>query len=443
MSAQNRIECVTDLSQGVRMVRLGRLFAQSDSAAHRLSIAVKEGALDADLSGMTATCLLIRADDSTVTIPGNISGSTVTVTLTSSCYEVPGHFSLIVKVAGSGVSTAVFWADGTVTRSSTDIIVDPDHIVPDLAALLAQIENIDRATEGVEEAVSAASTAAASATTAAGQATTAAGQATTAASAADTAASSATSAATAANTAASSANTAATAADTAADRANDAADAVIAELVPQISIGTVTAVSDPADAAVTMTGTASQPVLNFALPRGQDGARGLDGPGSLYLESTDTAQITTITVPDAVEDIDATLIPMSSSDDTAVSTVIASLQSQITALSGQITTLSGLIEAITPVTVGVTLAANGWVYDSTAGTRSQTVAIPNVTLTANATCYADLNLASAAASSMEELELNWQKVLRVYVDANGLTAVCVADNYPYINLPVLVRIERR
>lgn len=436
MSAQNRIECVTDLSQGVRMVRLGRLFAQSDSAAHRLSIAVKEGALDADLSGMTATCLLIRADDSTVTIPGNISGSTVTVTLTSSCYEVPGHFSLIVKVAGSGVSTAVFWADGTVTRSSTDIIVDPDHIVPDLAALLAQIENIDRATEGVEEAVSAASTAATSATTAAGQATTAAGQAT-------TAATSATTAATAANTAASSANTAAAAADTAADRANDAADAVIAELVPQISIGTVTSVSDPADAAVTMTGTASQPVLNFALPRGQDGARGLDGPGSLYLESTDTAQITTITVPDAVEDIDATLIPMSSSDDTAVSTVIASLQSQITALSGQITTLTGLIEAITPVTVGVTLAANGWVYDSTAGTRSQTVAIPNVTLTANATCYADLNLASAAASSMEELELNWQKVLRVYVDANGLTAVCVADNYPYINLPVLVRIERR
>lgn len=54
----------TDMRDGVKMQRLGRLFASGDKAAHTFKIKVK----GADLSGYSANGYMIRANNDTVPI---------------------------------------------------------------------------------------------------------------------------------------------------------------------------------------------------------------------------------------------------------------------------------------------------------------------------------------------------------------------------------------
>lgn len=173
MSASNIINVKTDLALGVQKHRLGRLFAANDKLAHTINVTVLHDGAAADLSGQTITAYFIRQDEATVMVNGTLSGNVATVTLPSACYAKPGYFSLIIKASGD-VSTAIFWADGTITRTSTDIIVDPEHIVPSLEELLAQISVMQTATAAANTATGKANTAAGNADTKAGLADTAA-----------------------------------------------------------------------------------------------------------------------------------------------------------------------------------------------------------------------------------------------------------------------------
>ena len=268
----NRLEFTTDLAQGVRMVRIGRLFAQSDKEAHTIEIMVKDGAQAADLTGLSASCFLIRSDDSTVNVTGTITGSTVTVTLNAACYEVPGHFSLIVKAYDTDHSTAVFWADGTVTRSTTDSLVDPEHVVPDLATLLAQIETIREATEAAEDAADAAEDATDLATEKAGLADTKAGLADTAATAANAAATSISGMTVAASGLATGTPPTATVSDVSGHKhIAFGIPAGATGAVPNIQVGTVTTVAPDVSASVTRRSGSrdTAPFFEFDIPRGQ------------------------------------------------------------------------------------------------------------------------------------------------------------------------------
>lgn len=200
--AQNLYTATIDLRQGVRMHRIGRLFAQNDKMAHRFDITILDDGVAADLTGLSTSAYFIRPDDGVVTVQGTISGNVVSVVLPSACYEVPGHFSMIIKIHSGQVTsasniTAVFWGDGTITRTETNIVIDPAHVVPNLDELLAQISTINAATTAANTAASSANTAASSANTAASNAQTKAGLADSAANSANTAAAAANSAATA------------------------------------------------------------------------------------------------------------------------------------------------------------------------------------------------------------------------------------------------------
>lgn len=240
MSASNIITASVDLARGVRLVRLGRLFASGDKSAHTISVTVLNDGAAADLSGQTVKGYFIRADDATVTINGTLSGNVATVTLPNSCYAVSGHFQLIIKALSTNVNTAIFWADGTITRSSTDIIVDPDHIIPSLEELLAKLDDMDAAETAANTAAAAANTAATTANTAASTATTAAGTA----------------------------NTAATAASAAAQQVTDA-------IIPDLSDVTTNTIAAGLNASVIIDtddeGTPHNPKLTFNIPRGADG----------------------------------------------------------------------------------------------------------------------------------------------------------------------------
>ena len=149
----NKIRADTDLASGVQAERLGRLFAESDQSAHLFEVHVMDGAHAVSLDGAAVTGYFIRPDDATVTIQGSASGNVAYLTLPASCYRYAGHFSLIIKVSANDVSTAIFWGDGMITRSTSDILLDPENVVPNLDQLLAQIEAIKQATANANSAL--------------------------------------------------------------------------------------------------------------------------------------------------------------------------------------------------------------------------------------------------------------------------------------------------
>lgn len=156
-----------DLDRGVDRTAIRPALLTGDKQAHTFRIAVRRSGADVALSGAGASGYFIRADGVTVPITGSVSGSAASVTLTEGCYNVPGRFQLVVKLALAGETSAVFWADGAVAASSTDAILDEEGVIPSLDELLAQIAATEAAAVSATEAASSATSAASRANTAA------------------------------------------------------------------------------------------------------------------------------------------------------------------------------------------------------------------------------------------------------------------------------------
>lgn len=260
-----------DLAKPIKKTYMDTIFATEDNQAHRFDITLKRNGAAVTLdSGTSVSAYFIRyADNTTVPLTGNVSGSVVSVTLSKACYTKAGQFALIIKAAtGSTVST-VLYAEGTIYTSSTDTMVDEENIIPSLSDLLAQID-------AMEAATSAAKTATANANTATGKANTAATNANNAASAANTAASgasgwaNATMTATALETGSAPTATVTTASDghkvitVGIPRGNTGA-------TPQISVQVATGAAG-SEASVSVSGTAENPVIHLTIPRGNTGS---------------------------------------------------------------------------------------------------------------------------------------------------------------------------
>lgn len=293
----------TDLQKGVDVTPLrGNLFS-GDSQSNLIGVEVYDNDQAVTLSG-SVQGFFIRGDGATVTIAnGTLDGNKASVILPSACYAIIGPVSIAIKVGGTTVGAC----HGYVYRTSTDAIVDPDHVIPSLSELLAQIEACQNAT-------TAANTAATNANTKAGLA--------------DTAATNANQKATAANNAASLANSAAAYANTAGAKINNmtvsasglaagaSPTATVSEVdghkniafgipkgdtgaTPNMTIGTVTTLGEDDNATASITGTAESPVLNLGIPRGHTGSA-----SGVYASNT----------------------PMSASDSTTISAKIASVE---------------------------------------------------------------------------------------------------------------------
>lgn len=160
----NTIKRTVDLAAGVTLDRLDRLFAQDNKNAHTFEITVKRGSESVDLSGANVKAYMILADESTVPIEGEdhvqISGNVASVTLDEHCYAVVGRFNLIINATIGDVRCAIYWADGTVSRTMTDTIVDPGNVIPSLDDLLDKIADVERATTDANAAAERANTAA-------------------------------------------------------------------------------------------------------------------------------------------------------------------------------------------------------------------------------------------------------------------------------------------
>lgn len=141
-----------DLARGVQVTPLGQMLFTGDKNGDTFRIRVLEGGAAADIGGSAVNAYVIRADNATVPLTGEVRDGVAVVTLDAACYAVPGRVMIVIKLGRSGALHAIFAGEGAVVRSSTDMVVDQTGVIPSLEEILAQITLMEQATEDANKA---------------------------------------------------------------------------------------------------------------------------------------------------------------------------------------------------------------------------------------------------------------------------------------------------
>ena len=128
-----------DLQQAVKVHYIDGNVFSADNNGNIVGVNVFDGGEPATLGG-TVSASIIRADGATVAATGTLSGNKVSVALPQSAYAVPGVISIVLKLTSGTTVTTVLAVVGNVYQSTTDTVVDPGTIIPDINTLIAEIE---------------------------------------------------------------------------------------------------------------------------------------------------------------------------------------------------------------------------------------------------------------------------------------------------------------
>ena len=141
----------SDLQKMVNVVQLsGNLFS-ADNGGNKITVEIMDGGEAATVSG-SVYGYAIREDGKTVVMEGTLSGNRASIVLPASAYAVIGKLSIVVKVGAITVGAC----SGYVYRTTTDAIVDPGSVVPDISELLAIVGRCETAAASAETAATAA-----------------------------------------------------------------------------------------------------------------------------------------------------------------------------------------------------------------------------------------------------------------------------------------------
>lgn len=166
------LEFTTDLSEALPQKQLTGLAYQGEQLAHVFKISATRKGRPVALSG-SVLCLFKRADHVTVAVAGLIQDGVAVVKLSGTCYQAYGRAELTITVTGNGETVAVFSAVTSVTRTTTQSLIDGGDVIT-LQALQAEFEHMqiaaadtEAATDESREATEAANAATQAATSAA------------------------------------------------------------------------------------------------------------------------------------------------------------------------------------------------------------------------------------------------------------------------------------
>lgn len=141
-----------ELDGSVHRSFCGTLIGEADIQGDRFGVRCYRNGQEESIAGATVTGYFIRADGSTVLISGAglVDGNQAVIILPQSCYSVEGAFSLAIKLTKDGVTSTVRIVDGAVARTTTNTVVDPGSVIPDISDLLAMIEDLEEAVEAAQ-----------------------------------------------------------------------------------------------------------------------------------------------------------------------------------------------------------------------------------------------------------------------------------------------------
>lgn len=136
-----------DIQQEIKARHCGGLMFTGDALSDTISVALYDNGVPASVSG-TVVCNVIRADGATIPITGVMSGNVAQATLTQVCFAIVGPLTIIMKISSGGTITTILKAVYTVDVGETGTIVDPGTVIPNVSALITDIEtaenNIDK-----------------------------------------------------------------------------------------------------------------------------------------------------------------------------------------------------------------------------------------------------------------------------------------------------------
>lgn len=120
----------------------GVVFSQ-DEIGNRVGVKVFDDGEPATLSG-TVTGYVIRADGNTVLVTnGQVAGNKAWIDLPAAAYAVVGVLQIAIRLTNGNEKVVLGACSTHVRRTTTDAIVDPDHVIPSIEELLAQIERME------------------------------------------------------------------------------------------------------------------------------------------------------------------------------------------------------------------------------------------------------------------------------------------------------------
>lgn len=273
------MEYTVDLGKTINVTPLHTLFAMGDDNAHRFAFSIVHDGKPVDLSGCTvlATYTNFSPHGVTVNLGGKIEDGKAVALLNKACYTMEGRFALVVRLKNSDGTSAIFYGDGYMSRTTSDTVIDGDYMIYDVNTLLEKIAEINEATSSANTAAQNANTAAETANAAAGNANTEAQNANTAANAANASAQTADAAAVKID--------AMTVSATPLDAGTASAALTLVDghyhltlglpkgdtgATPQISVQVATGAAG-SEASVSVSGTAEEPVIHLTIPRGETG----------------------------------------------------------------------------------------------------------------------------------------------------------------------------
>lgn len=152
--AQFRNMYKVELNEGAApVVSLKQMYYGND-AANRVGAIVTLDGLPYPLTGGQCAGTAILPDGSTVPLTGTVSGNQAYVELDSTCYSLEGQISVFVAWVSPDIEVTLLAAVGTVVMTETGVVIQPSTPVPDLAELMAAIEDMEEATAAAEAAAS-------------------------------------------------------------------------------------------------------------------------------------------------------------------------------------------------------------------------------------------------------------------------------------------------
>ena len=146
-----------DLRNGIEIHRERQPLAVGDRNADRYYVHVQKCGKRYDLTGAVVIGKVLRPDQHTVLLDGDVIDGAAVITLDEHCYAVPGEIKLTVVISAGGVTNAVMILTAEVLPSESDSIVENETVgsLADLAEILADLKdhNVRGTLDAVQDCV--------------------------------------------------------------------------------------------------------------------------------------------------------------------------------------------------------------------------------------------------------------------------------------------------
>lgn len=160
MSVGTKLNYTYNLNQGVKLTILPMAFMTGDKEGHTFRISVVDRDGDVDLTGASVSGWFIPndkglVDDLSIPLVGTVNRNVASLSLPANAYLETGRFSLVIKLSHGEEISTIFWGVGNVRRSNTDSVVDVGDVIPSIEELLSLIYEMESVKQGTEAWVNA------------------------------------------------------------------------------------------------------------------------------------------------------------------------------------------------------------------------------------------------------------------------------------------------